>query len=91
MKEEKEEKNEDEQADEVDEAVDDGGDEPTGLCKLPASCHVLSNEGEEDEEVIFRADCKLWKLVKAPDGETKSEVRLLYIHYNYIKKNISYR
>lgn len=36
------------------------GDEPTG---------------EEDEEVIFRADCKLWKLVKVhpAEGDSKSE------------------
>ncbi|CAK9030317.1 unnamed protein product [Durusdinium trenchii] len=39
--------------------ADDGesaGDEPTG---------------EEDEEVIFRADCKLWKLVKLEDGKAE--------------------
>ncbi|CAK9102043.1 unnamed protein product [Durusdinium trenchii] len=27
--------------------------------------------GEEDEEVIFRADCKLWKLVKLEDGKAE--------------------
>ncbi|CAJ1421320.1 unnamed protein product [Effrenium voratum] len=37
---------------------EDVGDEPTG---------------EEDEEVVFRADCKLWKLVKLPPGKEDSE------------------
>lgn len=34
----------------------EGGDEPTG---------------EEDEEALFRADCKLWKLVKLPASDSK--------------------
>lgn len=61
----KEEKDEpEEQADEHDEPADDGaGDEPTGHSKLQCNRKF---QGEEDEEVIFRADCKLWKLVILP-------------------------
>jgi len=59
---EKEDETQAEDANEVADANEDGetaGDDPTG---------------EEDEEVIFRADCKLWKLVKVcPEGEPKSE------------------
>ena len=59
---EKEDEPQAEDANEVADANEDGeaaGDDPTG---------------EEDEEVIFRADCKLWKLVKVcPEGEPKSE------------------
>mmetsp|Transcript_29604 Transcript_29604/g.55410 ORF Transcript_29604/g.55410 Transcript_29604/m.55410 type:complete len:278 (+) Transcript_29604:68-901(+) len=54
-----EDKDGEEKEDEKEEREGEGGDEPTG---------------EEDEEVIFRADCKLWKLVKLmPDTKERSE------------------
>mmetsp|Transcript_106944 Transcript_106944/g.130427 ORF Transcript_106944/g.130427 Transcript_106944/m.130427 type:complete len:269 (+) Transcript_106944:56-862(+) len=63
LQEEKDREDETQDSNEANEPDADGeaaGDEPTG---------------EEDEEVIFRADCKLWKLVKAhsAEGDSKSE------------------
>ena len=54
-----------EEEEELDEKDGEGGDEPTGAKAFsgPSAIFLRLHQGEEDEEVLFRADCKLWKLV----------------------------